>query len=148
MRLYSLSDWDVILSTDCPVGALSHLMCCDVVMIVVAPRITQEWRRAFLKIQGWSGPPLGRGLVNFLRFDSHGSPRYSRGTGFLKKAETVPHLWLIVCIVNIAKNLKSLTGMVCNTFSPSLKISTQNFSFSIKSKQIMNVKHNLNMYRF
>ena len=49
---------DGILSADCLVGALPHLVCC-------------------------------------VELIAHGSPRYSRETGFLKKAEVFLHLWLI-----------------------------------------------------
>jgi hypothetical protein len=59
--------------------------------MVVDPRI--PW--VFLKIQGCSGPPVGCGWVLFLVLIAYGSPRYSRETGFLKKAEAFLHLWLI-----------------------------------------------------
>ena len=42
------------------------------------------------------GPPVSCGWVHlFLELIAHGSPRYSRETGFLKKAEVFLHLWLI-----------------------------------------------------
>jgi hypothetical protein len=55
-----LIDWDVILSADCPVGALSHLVCCVEATMVVDPRIPWELGRVFLKIHGCSGPPVCR----------------------------------------------------------------------------------------
>jgi hypothetical protein len=94
LKMYHL-DWDEILSADCPVGALPHLVCCVEATMVVDPWIPWEWGRVFLKIQGCYGPPVGCGWVHlFLELIAHGSPGYSRETGFLKKAEAF-HLWLI-----------------------------------------------------
>ena len=87
---------DVILSADCPAGALPHLVCCVEATMVVNLRFPWEWGRVFLKIQGCSGPPVGCGWVNlFLKLIAYGSPRYNWETGFLKKAEAFLHLWLI-----------------------------------------------------
>jgi hypothetical protein len=63
---------------------------------VVDPRIPWERGRVFLKIQGWSGSLVSCGWVHLsLGLIAYGSPRYSRETGFLKKAEVFLHLWLI-----------------------------------------------------
>jgi hypothetical protein len=91
-----LTDWDEILSADCPVGALQHLVCCVEATMVVHPRIPREWGRVFLKIQGCYAPPVSCGWVHlFLELIAHGSPQYSQETGFLKKAEAFLYLWLI-----------------------------------------------------
>ena len=64
--------------------------------MVVDPRIPWEWERVFLKIRGCYGPPVSCGWVHLvLELIAHGSPRYSRETGFLKKDEVFLHLWLI-----------------------------------------------------
>jgi hypothetical protein len=93
-----LTDWDEILSADCPVGALPHLVCCVEATMVVDPRIPWEWERVFMKIQGCHGPPVSCGWVHlFLELIAHGSPLYTRETGFLKKAETFLTPW--ACVV-------------------------------------------------
>jgi hypothetical protein len=54
--------------------------------MVVDPQIPWERGRIFLKIQGWSDPPIGCGWVHhFIGMIAYGFPRYSRETGFLRK---------------------------------------------------------------
>jgi hypothetical protein len=65
---FTKNDWVEILSADCPVGALPHLVCCVEAMMVVAPQIPWEWGGVFLKIQGCYGPPVGCGWVHLVLF--------------------------------------------------------------------------------
>jgi hypothetical protein len=44
-----LTDWDVILSSDCPQRAIPQLMRCDEAKMVVDTPIPWEWGRAYLK---------------------------------------------------------------------------------------------------
>jgi hypothetical protein len=67
-----VTDWDEILSADCSVGALPHLVCCVEATMVVDPRIPWEWGRVFLKIQGWSGSRSSRPRVDRPCMDPHG----------------------------------------------------------------------------
>jgi hypothetical protein len=48
----------------------------------------------------------------FLQLVAHGSPRYSRETGFVKKAEAFLHLWLIN--PRISHGIVGVTGLLEN----------------------------------